>query len=275
MIVDELNNIVTEFINDSNDVVRYLSLNAKSMKMFSIYEKNDWIIVDLKNPKIRFSPIAPFMDVLKSQELTKEKVEPYTYSLQNESFVSYFTKGKTEFRQDVIIMEELFYEKKRCIQTVLELIENYMTKPIIILNSQELKEESISLIKLLENNKNLKSKFLFCFNFLEAGFDYESNTFFSEISEKNNYFDLSNVENSYDETVLDNPILVRKSYIVPFETLYNFFTDSINFLSLTGGIAVAEKYLKDAISYNYSVPQIRKIYLLISLLYLYSNRLDD
>ncbi|MEE0879626.1 MAG: GGDEF domain-containing protein [Treponemataceae bacterium] len=275
MIVDELNNIVTEFINDSNDVVRYLSLNAKSMKMFSIYEKNDWIIVDLKNPKIRFSPIAPFMDVLKSQELTKEKVEPYTYSLQNESFVSYFTKGKTEFRQDVIIMEELFYEKKRCIQTVLELIENYITKPIIILNSQELKEESISLIKLLENNKNLKSKFLFCFNFLEAGFDYESNTFFSEISEKNNYFDLSNVENSYDETVLDNPILVRKSYIVPFETLYNFFTDSINFLSLTGGIAVAEKYLKDAISYNYSVPQIRKIYLLISLLYLYSNRLDD
>ncbi|MBQ1198390.1 MAG: hypothetical protein IIX47_07320, partial [Spirochaetaceae bacterium] len=248
MIVDELNNIVTEFINDSNDVVRYLSLNAKSMKMFSIYEKNDWIIVDLKNPKIRFSPIAPFMDVLKSQELTKEKVEPYTYSLQNESFVSYFTKGKTEFRQDVIIMEELFYEKKRCIQTVLELIENYITKPIIILNSQELKEESISLIKLLENNKNLKSKFLFCFNFLEAGFDYESNTFFSEISEKNNYFDLSNVENSYDETVLDNPILVRKSYIVPFETLYNFFTASINFLSLTGGIAVAEKYLKDAIS---------------------------
>ena len=65
--------------------------------------------------------------------------------MQNESFVSYFTKGKTEFRQDVIIMEELFYEKKRCIQTVLELIENYITKPIIILNSQELKEESISL----------------------------------------------------------------------------------------------------------------------------------
>ena len=275
MIIDELNNIVTEFINDSNDTVCYLSLNAKSMKMFSVYEKNDWIIVDLKDPKIRLSPIAPFMEVLKSQKLSKQQVEPYTYSLQNESFISYFTKGKTEFRQDVLIIEELFYEKKRCVQTIFDLITNYLTKPLIILNSQELKDESIALIKLLENNENLKSKFLFCFNFLDTGFDYESNPFFSEISEKNNYFDLSNIENSYDETVLENPILVRKSYIVPFETLCTFFTDSINFLSLTGGIAVAEKYLKDAISYNYSVPQIRKIYLLISLLYLYSNRLDD
>ena len=95
MIIDELNNIVTEFINDSNDTVRYLSLNAKSMKMFSVYEKNDWIIVDLKDPKIRLSPIAPFMEVLKSQNLSKQQVEPYTYSLQNESFVSYFKKGKS------------------------------------------------------------------------------------------------------------------------------------------------------------------------------------
>ena len=52
MIVDELNNIVTEFINDSNDTVRYLSLNAKSMKMFSVYEKNDFFTESYSKMKL-------------------------------------------------------------------------------------------------------------------------------------------------------------------------------------------------------------------------------
>ncbi len=271
MLSDEINSIVNDFFYFSKENVRYLALNKNSMQVFLSHLKQDCIVVDLLNPQVKFSPLSPFMYVLKEQNLTSENINPYVYSLQKEGFVSYFEKGKTEFRKDVIVMEELFYEKKRCLQTVFDLTTNYVSKPIVVLNAQAMKDESISLIKIF-NSKETKNKILLCFNFSDNNFDYEANPFFTDITEQSNYYDVSNF-NLQTEKKQNQSDIEKKS--VSFEIFYSFFTDCINFLSLGSAISIAEYYLKNQIEFMFSVPQTRKIYLQIALLYLYSNRLDD
>ena len=271
MFVNDLKNIISEFLESEKESVCYLSLNESIMNNFSSYCSEDFLILDLNNPTVRLSPIAPFMSALQQQNLTSEQIQKYTYSLQNESFVSYFKNGKTEFRKDVVIIEELFYEKKRCLQTVFDLTENYIQKPLVILNAQEIKDESITLIKMF-NEKSTSNKIILCFDFSDYNFDYESNSFFTELTEQSNYFDLSSLNDSEEEKT-QSDLQVNK--VASYTELNNFFCDCINFLSIGNGISEAEKFLKNQINYNFSIPQTRKIYLQIALLYLYANRLDD
>jgi hypothetical protein len=234
---------------------------------------DDFIVVDLENPIEKYSPISPFMSVLKKQNLTEQQVEPYTYSLQKNSFLSYLESGKTEFRNDVYVIEELFYEKKRCLQTIYDLFTKYVSKPIVILNAQELKEEAIKLINLFnENSQSKENKFLLCFDFISSNIDLDSNVFFTEVAESSNYLDISNY------FIEDEELKSKKSdakEIIEFDVLHNFFANSINFLSLDSAICVAENYLKNTIDFMFTIPQTRKLYLQISLLYLYANRFDD
>lgn len=278
MLIKELNNIVDEFFKTSQEYVRYLSLNKNTMKMFSSYASEDCIIVDFLDPQVRLSPIAPFVFILKEQNLSDEQIKPHTYSLQRESFISYLRNGKTDFRKDVIVLEELFYEKKRCIQTVFDLIYNYIQKPIIILNAQEIKDEAISLLRFFNDlEKNTKNKILLCFDFSGYSFDFEEIPFFNELTEQNNYYDISSFDFSTEtqNEVEGRSNLYNQKEVIPFDILSSFFTDCINFLSLSNAIYIAEKYLKNSTDFMFSIPQTRKTYLQISLLYLYANRLDD
>ena len=273
MVLSELRDIVFDFLDNSSERLCYLSLNPVTMAKFSSFFNDDYIFVDLENTDVKLSPIAPFMSILKSCNLSEKEVEPYTYSLQKDSFVSYFRDGKTNFRKDVFIIEELFYEKKRCLKTVSDLFTNYISKPVIILNAQNLKEESIKLLKSLNNDSNSKNKFLLCFDFISYNIDVDSNSFFTEVTESQNYFDVSTF--SIDDEDSISKFVSKKREKIPFDILHSFFCDCINFLSLENAIMVAEDFLKNSILYMFSVPQTRKLYLQISLLYLYANRLDD
>ena len=274
MLVDEIDSIIDDFFELSKDSIRYLALNKNSMQIFPSLIKQDCIVVDLLNPQVKFSPISPFMSILKEQNLSREQIHPYTYSLQESCFASYFETGDSGFRNDMIIIEELFYEKKRCLQTVFDLVSKYISKPIVILNAQEIKQESISLLDFF-NSEQSKNKILLCFDFSENDFDYESNSFFTDVMDNSNYYDFSNLY--FD--IADNKSLIKKTtskdYILSYNELYPFLNNCINFLSLESGISVAESYLKNSVEYMFSIPQTRKIYLQIALLYLYANRLDD
>ena len=122
------------------------------------------------------------------------------------------------------------------------------------------------------NEKSTYNKIILCFDFSDYNFDYESNSFFTELTEQSNYFDLSSLNDSVEEKT-QSDLQVNK--VASYTELNNFFCDCINFLSIGNGISEAEKFLKNQINYNFSIPQTRKIYLQIALLYLYANRLDD
>lgn len=273
MLLSELEKIVFDFLDNSSESFYYLSLNPIIMNKVSSFFNDDYIVVDLERTDVKFSPIAPFMSILKSCNLTQKDIEPYTYSLQKESFVSYFINGKTEFRKDIIIMEELFYEKKRCLKTVSDLFTNYISKPIIILNAQNLKEEAIKLIKSLNEEGSYKNKFLLCFDFISYNIDVDSNPFFTEVTDSHNYLDFSNFDMDVEDS--NTKLIPKQKEITDFETLQIFFRDCLNFLSLENAIVIAEDFLKNTINYMFTIPQTRKLYLQISLLYLYANRLDD
>ncbi len=272
MVLSELEDIIFDFFNKSNESVFYLSLNSSVMKSFSSLFNDDYIVVDLESQNVKFSPVAPFLSILKEQNLSQEQIEPYAYSLQKESFISYLNDETPNFRKDVLVIEELFYEKKRCLQTVYDLFVNFVSKPVVILNAQNLKDEAIKLVDLFSENSNAKhNKFLFCFDFLTSNLEIESVSFFTKIAESQNYFDVSNFVIKNDESN-SKPTKTQRP---DFETLQNFFSNCINFLSLSNAIIIAEEYLKNSIDYMFNVSQTRKLYLQISLLYLYSNRLDD
>ena len=107
MLIDEINSIIDDFFELSKDSIRYLALNKNSMQVFSSFIKQDCIVVDLLNPQVKISPISPFMSLLKEQNLSREQIHPYTYSLQESCFASYFETGDSGFRNDIIIIEEI------------------------------------------------------------------------------------------------------------------------------------------------------------------------
>ena len=273
MLLSELKDIVFNFLDNSSENLFCLSLNPSTMDNFSSLFNDDYIVVDLEKNDVKFSPIAPFMSILKSCNLSENEITPYTYSLQKESFLAYFKYGKTEFRKDIIIMEELYYEKKRCLKTVSDLFINQISKPVIILNAQNLKEESIKLLKSLNEDENYKNKFLLCFDFISYNIDVDSNSFFTEVTDSQNYLDFSNLDMVSESSKNENISATKE--LTDFETFHIFFRDCLNFLSLENAIVIAEDFLKNSINYMFSVPQTRKLYLQISLLYLYANRFDD
>lgn len=276
MQVSELEKIVFDFLDNSSESFYYLSVSPSAMSKFASLFKDDYLVVDLENPSVKYTPLAPFMSILQEHNLTNQQIEPFTYSLQKNGFLSYLKNGKTEFRNDIYVIEELFYEKKRCLQTVCDLFTNYVSKPIVILNAQNLKEEAIKLIKLFNENSQSK-KFLLCFDFISCNIDLDSHNFFTEVTESNNYFDISNYTIKDSDLQIENNFenCVEKNEVVQFDVLHNFFANSINFLSLDSAICVAENYLKNTIDFMFTIPQTRKLYLQISLLYLYANRFDD
>ena len=89
MQVSELEKIVFDFLDNSSESFYYLSVNSSAMSRFTSMFNDDFIVVDLENPIEKYSPISPFMSVLKKQNLTEQQVEPYTYSLQKNSFLSF------------------------------------------------------------------------------------------------------------------------------------------------------------------------------------------
>ena len=96
-------------------------------------------------------------------------------------------------------------------------------------------------IVIFFNSEQSKNKILLCFDFSENDFDYESNSFFTDVMDNSNYYDFSNLY--FD--IADNKSLIKKTtskdYILSYNELYPFLNNCINFLSLESGISVAEK----------------------------------
>ena len=84
MLLSELKDIVFNFLDNSSENLFCLSLNPSTMDNFSSLFNDDYIVVDLEKNDVKFSPIAPFMSILKSCNLSEKDITSYTYSLHKE-----------------------------------------------------------------------------------------------------------------------------------------------------------------------------------------------
>lgn len=267
---DEIKNVIDDFFTNSSESVRYISLDAGMMKEISSMFPTDCYIADLARAKTVRTPIAPFMELLKDTKPSVDVVKKYTYSLQRESFISYFKTGMTGFRKDVYIPEELFYEKKRCLQTIYDLITNCVENPIVILNAQELEAESIELIKRLDAEQ--KCKLFICFDVSDKVYLGNISQFFSEVASKPNYYEAIRYNIKQEK---DFSLCLEEANANTFERLLNFFVNCQNFLSLGNACTVAQFFLENRTSFLFTENQTRQIYLEIALIYFYSGNNDE
>lgn len=219
--VDNKFDIVQSFLSSSEKHVSFLRVPDDILANF---EDEGWIIIDAAKD---FEPYKPFLSILKSDDISidLELLKQMSYSVQTNTFISYFEKGLAELRYDIPLVNEEKYEQKRFIQTIIALLEKYTDKKYLILNSQCLSSESVELVRKLQN-ASLKSYFVFCFSSFNNGMEPSAVfKFEEEIKNNDNYLHLISplVSVSKDSTdynlLLDLPI--DDQYDVIFRILRN------------------------------------------------------
>lgn len=157
-------------VNKQLDIVHKFLSSCKSKVSFlrvpeyvlSELKKEDFVVIDAA---LEFSPYKPFLSILTADDISIDMdfVRENSYSMQKDTFVSYFEKGMADLRYDIPLGNEEKYEQKRFIQTIIELLKRYTTKKYLVLNAQCLSAESVELIRLLLDTE-IQSRFVFCFS---------------------------------------------------------------------------------------------------------------
>ena len=160
-----LSSIFEDFWQQKKEHIRFISVTESMMKTVSsiVSETEDVKIIDLA---MNFSPLKPFLQILSDLSPDEKLIDSIAYSLQKETFKSFFSYGNAGERNDLIIMEEVFYEKKRYRETIVELLKRLCSGKYVILNAQYLYEESVDILKALEET-SCKGKFVFLFDSLK------------------------------------------------------------------------------------------------------------
>ncbi|WP_294429840.1 GGDEF domain-containing protein [uncultured Treponema sp.] len=172
--------IVEKFVSGCNSNICYLSTSKfLSNDIASCLSKN-FTVIDLLYD---FSPFKPFLSILSQKNPDEALVKKTAYSIQFESFLSYFKQGYAAERYDIPLDNEFVYEMNRFIQTICDLMESLNETNYLILNAQTLRKGSLNLIgELEERESRLKGKLVFCF---AADDSIEQSTEVSEFIERN------------------------------------------------------------------------------------------
>ena len=135
-----LSTILSDFYSNDEQFI-FLSLNQTLVTYISTIIPEDTIVVDLDDFEIQKSPLAPFPYLVKKLNISNELIEKYAYSLHKDTLISYFKDGLCTERDDIIVPEEIEYEKQKLIETFCSLTHNF-DKKIVILNAQYLSDEA-------------------------------------------------------------------------------------------------------------------------------------
>lgn len=172
-----LDSFVKDFISRKDESVCYIYYPTELARQCLESQKNQIKDYDLRDP---FSPMPPFFNIIREENPSEELISKYAYSLHRESFISYFKTGVVVDRKDMVITEEIKYEKQEFYKTMMALIRELCTGIYVIYNAQWLCKEALDIIEKIEA-ENLSSKFILIFDSTVVRFD---KTFISEFIER-------------------------------------------------------------------------------------------
>ncbi|MCR5494769.1 MAG: GGDEF domain-containing protein [Treponema sp.] len=152
--------IVLKFIEQTPEKICYLSVKESIIQEVINKIKDDFVIIDLSED---FSPFKPFLNILSEYKPDDELVRQNAYSIQAETFTSFFATGTAVERYDLPIDNETVYEVNRFIKTIIILIKKLNKKNFFFLNSQNMYGDSIELLKKLEK-EDFEGKLVFSFH---------------------------------------------------------------------------------------------------------------
>ena len=152
--------IVKKFVGSTRSSICYVSAQKSLFDKIPDQLGNSFVVIDLLYD---FSPFKPFLSILSQKSPDESVVRKSSYSLQADSFLSYFRNGYADERYDIPLDNEFVYETNRFIQTICALIRELNDTNYLIMNAQLLQQNSLDLLKELEKYP-LQGKFVLCFN---------------------------------------------------------------------------------------------------------------
>lgn len=263
-----LSTIFTEFASNESSFL-YLSLSKSLINQINNFVPDDSIITDLTDVNVSSTPIAPFASIIKQSNVEKSIIEKNAYFLQKETLFSYFEKGFCAERYDIIIPEEIDYEKHRITETIAQIFEP-ISKMTIILNAQELSDESIQVIKTIDKEKFL-GKIVLCFDISLIQDRDSQDTFYSTISASSNFFEIIDTEHEFSSAKEETEIFDFNT----FEQLYENIHNLRSFLSLSQAYKLTNYITEQMHNSVFSPEQSAKLNFETALVYFYMGKNED
>lgn len=265
--------IVKKFVDNNKSSICYLSATTALTEKITECLSSDFTVIDLLND---FSPFRPFLSILSQKHPSENVLKELSYSVQTESFITFFKNGFACERYDIPVENELVYETNRFIKTICQLTERLNETNYLVINSQVLQNNSLELIKELENY-NLKGKFIFCFNAEATDEDTKiTSDFFERNSNKRNFL--------YLRAKIDGPVNnlagnyafkeVASRYFKDFDSVFKNLRNNRIFMSNEELQMIADWTVKNMSTLKLTSRKQRELYLELALAYFTCQQYD-
>ena len=262
--------VIKEFVNETDSFIKYLSGTADYLNEIPLlFPSSDLIVIDLKKT---VNPLAPFLDILSSFNISESLLDDFCYFPQKKTFKSFLTKKSCDRRWDIFVSDDLNFEKKTMRQTIISIIEEACDKNFLILNTQRIGDEALEILRDLEK-ADIKNSFTFCVDSLDEDNISDSfKTFFEEKASDLNYLNITD-ESDKNPGIIDysNDLLSKLSY----SQLMTVFINNRSFLAISENKKIADFFAASSQSFNFYSEQLRSIYKEIALSYYYSENFDE
>lgn len=245
-----LSAILSDFFSNVEHFL-FLSLNQTLVTHITSIIPKDTVVVDLDDFEMQKIPLSPFPYLVKKLNISTELIEKYSYSLHKDAILSYFNDGFCVERDDIIVPEEIEYEKQKIIETFCALTHNF-DKDIVILNAQHLSEEATQILKKIDTEK-FNQKIVLCYNVSQVQDKEIEGSFFSSISNSHNFYEIIDSESESSITLPSSKAFDLENYDEIYKTLHNmrcfFFNRSIKkFAFFFTNTYIRSKFYKTTIS---------------------------
>lgn len=267
MILSEIIKTSTKsFFSSEDENVMYFSVPEILMDYIYKYFPEKGTVINLEED---FSPAKPFLGILSKFKPTERDIAENAYMLHKSTFISYFKTGAADRRLDLVITEELFYEKLRMKKTIIELFKKYAAGNFYILNAQLLPENSIEILKALAKEK-LKCKLIFIFNYINIEENSSINEFYQEISNDKNFFEITDIDKS-----VNFPEKTKTAKKPGFRTIITFLKNCRYFLCYEQAETFLTWFENEQDSFNFTKIQLRQIQVEAGILFYRAGNLDS
>ena len=263
-----LSAILSDFFSNVEHFL-FLSLNQTLVTHITSIIPKDTVVVDLDDFEMQKIPLSPFPYLVKKLNISTELIEKYSYSLHKDAILSYFNDGFCVERDDIIVPEEIEYEKQKIIETFCALTHNF-DKDIVILNAQHLSEEATQILKKIDTEK-FNQKIVLCYNVSQVQDKEIEGSFFSSISNSHNFYEIIDSESESSITLPSSKAFDLENYDEIYKTLHNmrcfFSIDQSKSL-----LSFLQTHIYEA---NFTKQQLANIHFEIALICILKRNYDE
>lgn len=271
--------ILEKFFDSKDEDTIYLSLSARIQESLKKELEGQFKIsrfFDMKAGTLSLTPYAPFFSLLRDIGMDKQLISDSVLKIQRPDFEDWFQGEPLKFREDIPVVDEIFFERNSCIKSILQMLET-VQEPVVVFNAQEMSAEGFEILEGLEKSHN-HGKFIFCFDssaLAELCFD---NPVLDSILSRDNFYELTLIEQDCDNdecSVSDVQTIDSLLKSMEFQQLNQILMASIVFYSF--GVF---KRLNEVISANiehlhYDDDSFASLFFLLGLGSFYSGTIDD